>query len=210
MKSFTKDPLSKNELLNNWKINTLFISALIILISSCNSKPVKDVRPTDQQYFVSVVKAVRDSATRVPLTDPNRPVMIDESVKRVKAYIIDTLKSGFDGWHARVLDNTKTDPNGTEVRLAFGLSIDDFNLEETGRYKSVVFKEWLSDAQSPLREQLLNLKVGEHVKISGTFVTRDKRIDVDPYNEKEFKVSKNIFANPEFRVDVSEVKVVED
>ncbi|SKB38266.1 hypothetical protein SAMN05661099_1019 [Daejeonella lutea] len=179
-------------------------------ISSCSESTVTDTRPKDQQSFIGMVKAVRDSAASVPLNDGNRPVMIDQSLKRLKVYIVDTLKSRFVGWNARVLDNTKTDPNGDEVRLAFGLSIDNFSLAETARYKSVVFREWLSDAQSPLREKLLALKVGDHVKISGGFITRDKRIDVDPYNEKEFKITKNIFANPEFRVDVTDVNVVED
>jgi len=136
--------------------------------------------------------------------------MIDQSVKRVKAYIFDTLKTEFSDWNARVLDNTKTDPNGTEIRVTFGISIDDFNLEETGRYKSIVLNEWLSDAQSPLKEKLLALNVGDHVKITGSFVIRDKRINVDPYNEKEFKLTKNIFTNPEFRVDIKDVSVVED
>ena len=153
---------------------------------------------------------MRDSATAVPLTDPNRPVMIEESVKRVKNYMFDTLKTQCAGWDARVLDNTKTDPNGTETRITFGMSIDNFNLEETTRYKSIVLNEWLSDAQSPLKEKLLALNVGDHVKITGSFVIRDKRINVDPYNEKEFKLTKNIFTNPEFRVDIKDVSVVED
>ncbi|WP_139377364.1 hypothetical protein [Daejeonella lutea] len=192
-------------------LNLMTIAILISFsISSCSESTVTDTRPKDQQSFIGMVKAVRDSAASVPLNDGNRPVMIDQSLKRLKVYIVDTLKSRFVGWNARVLDNTKTDPNGDEVRLAFGLSIDNFSLAETARYKSVVFREWLSDAQSPLREKLLALKVGDHVKISGGFITRDKRIDVDPYNEKEFKITKNIFANPEFRVDVTDVNVVED
>lgn len=194
--------------------STLFLKASVVLvlvsIYSCKERNVTDSRPKDQQSFVALVKEVRDSATAVPLSDGNRPLMIDQSLKRVKAYISDTLQSKFEGWDARVLDNTKTDPNGGEVRLAFGLSIDNFNLEETARYKSVVFKKWLSDAQSPLLEKLQGLKVGDHVKLSGSFITRDKKIDVDPYNEKEFRINKNIFSNPEFRVDLTDVIVVEN
>lgn len=187
-------------------------SLVFVLISlySCKERHVTDSRPKDQQSFIGIVKAVRDSAAGVSLSDANRPLMIDQSLKRVKAYMADTLKSKFEGWDARVLDNTKADPNGNEVRIAFGLSIDKFDLEETARYKSVVFREWLSDSQPPLREKLLGLKVGDHVKISGSFITRDKRIDVDPYNEKEFKITKNIFSNPEFRVDITDVNLVED
>ena len=183
---------------------------LSVTLLSCNNEPRTDVRAADQRSFVRVVKEVRDQAASVPLTDPNRPVMIDVAVKRVKAYIVDSLKSQFTGWDVRVLDNTKTDPNGTEVRITFGTSIDDYNLEETARYKSVVFNKWLSDAQPPLRDKLKELKVGDHVKITGSFVLRDKRIDIDPYNEKEFKQSKNIFSNPEFRVEVTDVVIVED
>ncbi len=186
------------------------IVLILFSICSCQERNITDDRPKDQRSFIGIVKEVRDSATSVSLNDPNRPVMIDQSLKRVKAYIADTLKSKFEVWNARVLDNTKTDPNGTEVRLAFGLSIDNFSLEETARYKSVVFREWLSDAQSPLREKLQALKVGDHVKITGSFITRDKRIDVDPYNEKEYKLTKNIFANPEFRVDLKDVIVVSE
>jgi hypothetical protein len=195
--------------LRRYSIITSVIMLVISLIS-CNNGPLTDTRPADQQSFIKIVREVRDQAASVSLSDPNRPVMIDESVKRVKIYITDTLKSQFAGWNARVLDNTKTDPNGTETRIAFGISIDGFDLEESSRYKSIVFREWLSDAQPSLREKLQALKVGDHVKITGSFVTRDKRIDVDPYNEKEFKLSKNIFSNPEFRVDVSEVTVIND
>ena len=192
------------------KSQKILFTVFLAILLSCSNEPLKDVRVSDQQLFVSVVKEVRDQAASVALTDPNRPVMIDVAVKRVKAYIVDTLKSQFASWDVRVLDNTKTDPNGTEIRINFGTSIEGFNLEETARYKSIVFQQWLSDAQSPLREKLLELKVGDHVKITGSFVSRDKRIDVDPYNEKEFRQSKNIFSNPEFRVDVTDIVFVKD
>ncbi len=190
-------------------LKAIFVLALFSLFS-CKEKNAIDSRPKDQQSFIRIVKAERAQVQRLPLTDPNRPVIIDDGVKRIKIYIADTLQSKFDGWDVRVLDNSKTDPNGTEVKITFGMSIDDFNLEETGRFKSIVFRQSLSDAQPPLNEKLKELNVGNHVKITGSFVTRDKRIDVDPYNEKEFKLSKNIFANPEFRVDITDVLVVED
>ncbi len=192
------------------KLDKFFFAAFLASLLSCSNKPLPDVRVAEQRSFVGVVKQARDQADRVALTDPNRPVMIDVAVKRVKAFIADTLNSQFTGWDVRVLDNTKTDPNGSEIRIAFGSSIDDFNLEETARFKSVVFKEWLSDAKSPLREKLQALNVGDHVKITGSFVSRDKKIDIDPYNEKEYKKSKNIFSNPEFRVDVTALVVIED
>ena len=210
MKAFKKLLSSKSEFSSRWGVQKLLVPALLFSLLSCNNGPLTDVRPADQQSFIKIVKEVRDSATSVSLTDPNRPVMIDQSLKRVKTYIVDTLKSQFADWNARVLDNTKTDPNGTEVRITFGISIDNFNLEETARYKSIIFREWLGDAQPPLREKLEGLKVGDHVKITGTFVSRDKRIDVDPYNEQEFKLSKNIFANPEFRVDITAIEPIND
>lgn len=192
------------------KSQKILVSISLAALLSCSNEPLKDVRVADQQSFVRVVKEVRDQVSSVALTDPNRPVMIDVAVKRVKAYIADTLKSQFAGWDVRVLDNTKTDPNGSEIRINFGTSIDGFNLEETARYKSIVFQEWLSDAQPPLKEKLMELKVGDHVKITGSFVSRDKKIDVDPYNEKEFRQSKNIFSNPEFRIEVTDVDYVKD
>jgi hypothetical protein len=210
MKAFNKNSQKKIKIYileRSYKfLYAIFFAALV----SCSNEPLIDVRVAEQQAFVRVVKEVRDQTERVALTDPNRPVMIDVAVKRVKAYIADTLKSEFKGWDVRVLDNIKTDPNGNEIRITFGTSIDDFNLEETARYKSIVFREWLSDAQPQLRERLEALTVGDHVKISGSFVIRDKQINVDPYNVKEFRQSKNIFSNPEFRVDVTEVLIVED
>ena len=210
MKAFEKNISSNSYSYRLLKSNNRLFALLIMILFSCNSEPLKDVRVAQQKSFVRVMKEARDQAARVALSDPNRPLMIDVAVKRVKAYITDTMKSEFTGWDARVLDNIKTDPNGTEIRITFGTSIDDFNLEETSRYKSIVFKEWLSDAQPPLRERMKSLKVGDHVKISGAFVIRDKRINVDPYNIKEFKQSKNIFSNPEFRVDITDLVVVDE
>lgn len=189
------------------KIALVFLFATLL---SCSNKPLTDVRTAEQQSLVRVVKEARDQASGVALSDPNRPVMIDDAVKRVKAFIADSLNLKFTNWDARVLDNTKTDPNGSEIRITFGTSIDGYDLEETARYKSIVFQEWLSDAQSPLKEELQALNVGDHVKISGSFVTRDKKIDIDPYNEKEFRKSKNIFSNPEFRVDITDLIIVEE
>ncbi len=210
MKAFKNILSFKSELSPQWGMQKLLVSALIISLLSCNNEPLKDVRPADQQSLARIVKDLRDEIAKVSLTDPNRDVLIDHNLKRVKAYIADTLKSQSSGWNARVLDNSKLDPNETAVRIAFGISIDNFNLEETARYKSIVFRQSLSDAQSPLREKLQELKVGDHVKITGSFVSRDKRIDVDPYNEKEFKLSKNILVNPEFRVEITDIVVVED
>lgn len=210
MKTFEKTITSNSYSFRPFRSNNRLYALLVMILFSCNSGPLTDIRVTDQQSFVRVVKEVRDQAASVALTDPNRPVMIDVAVKRVKAYIVDTLKSQFTGWDVRVLDNTKTDPNGTEIRITFGTSIDNYDLEETARYKSIVFREWLSDALPPLKEKLMALNVGDHVKISGSFVSRDKRIDVDPYNDKEFKQSKNIFSNPEFRVDITDVVVVDE
>lgn len=210
MKAFEKNQTANSNFRHLLKSRYCLFAFFSAILFSCNTGPLTDVRVADQKSLVRVVKEVRDQASSVALTDPNRPVMIDIAVKRVKAYIVDTLKAQFTGWDVRVLDNTKTDPNGSEIRIAFGISINGFNLEETARYKSIVFKKWLSDAQPPLRDRLLALQVGDHVKITGSFVSRDKRIDVDPYNEKEYRKSKNIFSNPEFRVDITDVLMVED
>lgn len=210
MKAFDSILSSNSQLCYVIRPHRILFLLLLATLTSCSNKPQTDVRVSEQHSFAKVVKEARDQADNVALTDPNRPVMIDDAVKRVKAYIMDTLNSKFTGWDVRVLDNTKTDPNGSEIRIAFGTSIDGYDLEETARYKSIVFREWLSDAQSPLREKLQALNVGDHVKITGSFATRDKKIDVDPYNEKEFRKSKNIFSNPEFRVDITDLIIVEE
>lgn len=209
MKAFYSILSSNSQLCYVIRPHRILFLILLTLIS-CSNKPQTDVRVSEQQSFAKVAKEARDQADNAALTDPNRPVMIDDAVKKLKAYIVDTLNSKFTDWDVRVLDNTKTDPNGSEIRITFGTSIDGFDLEETARYKSIVFREWLSDAQSPLREKMQSLNVGDHVKITGSFVTRDKKIDIDPYNEKEFRKSKNIFSNPEFRVDITDLNIVEE
>ena len=191
-------------------VQRLLVFFIVVFSLSCKDENTTDSRPTEQRAFIGIVKELRNQAESIPLTDGNRPVVIDDGVKLLKMYIADTLNSKFDNWDARVLDNKMTDPNGGDIRITFGISIDNFNLEETARFKSIVFRESLSNVQSPLREKLQQLKVGDHVKISGTFVTRDKKIDVDPYNVKEFKISKNIFSNPEFRTDITNLVPAED
>jgi hypothetical protein len=183
---------------------------MLVLSLSCKNQTSTDTRPADQRSFLGVVKGLKDQAASVPFNDPNRPIILDDGVKLLKRYITDSLKLKFDKWDARVLDNKMTDPNEGDHQITFGISIDNFDLKETSRYKSVVFRESLSGVQAPLRDELKQLKVGDHVKISGTFVTRDKKIDIDPYSLKEFRVSKNIFLNPEFRTDITHILPSED
>jgi hypothetical protein len=191
-------------------IKGLFVVLILALCLSCKQQNPTDTRPPQQRAFAGVVKTLKDQAERIPFADANRPVILDDGVNRLKSYITDTLNLKFDNWDARVLDNKMTDPDGSDHHIAFGISIDDFNLDETSRFKSVVFRESVNNVQPPLRDKLKQLKVGDHVKISGSFVTRDKKINIDPYNLKEFRVSKNIFLNPQFRTDISNIVLAED
>jgi hypothetical protein len=48
------------------------------------------------------------------------------------------------------------------------------------------------------------LKIGTDVKISGFFIDKDGFIDIDSYSN--YKFSKNVFDNPEFKIELESIE----
>jgi hypothetical protein len=200
----------KMALFNHSILRNLFL--LVILsgaLISCKSKPTADTRSKDQLGLIKIVKFYRDGVDR-SAGESDKALYLESGIINVKKHITDTLQLKFSGWDARVLDNVKSSPDQDAPEITYGMSIDDFNLEEKSRYKSIVLGGSLSNTGPAAKSLAEQLEIGDHVQLSGSFITRDKRIDVDPYNLKNFRDSKNIFANPEFRVEITEIKIIED
>jgi len=50
------------------------------------------------------------------------------------------------------------------------------------------------------KKMIQGLKVGDQVKISGNFIEKEGFIDIDNYSD--YKFSKNVFDNPEFKIEL--------
>ena len=175
-------------------------------IASCKSTPTADTRPKEQVNFTKIVKQYREAVAN-SANESHRTQYLNLGVDAVKTHILDTLNLKFSDWDARVLDDAKSSADPDAREITYGLSIDDFNLEENSRYKSIVFRGTLSNTSAEALKIADKLVTGDHVKISGTFISKNEHIDVDPYNLKNFRDSKNIFANPMYRVEISDVRV---
>ena len=76
-------------------------------------------------------------------------------------------------------------------------------MTEKTRYQSMVFTSRTSESQ-PAYAALKTLTVGDIARIDGKFKTLQKTINVDSYNE--LSKSKNVFDNPELRVEIGNVE----
>ncbi|HQS06696.1 MAG TPA: hypothetical protein PLT16_13810, partial [Daejeonella sp.] len=78
------------------------------------------------------------------------------------------------------------------IEVNFSIPLDSSN---KSAQKSIVLSSMLETSK---KEMIQGLKVGDQVKISGNFIEKEGFIDIDSYSD--YKFSKNVFDNPEFKV----------
>ena len=80
----------------------------------------------------------------------------------------------------------------TSIEVNFSIPLDPSNKSAE---KSIILSSMLEINK---KEMIKGLKAGDQVKISGNFIEKDGFIDIDSYSD--YKFSKNVFDNPEFKV----------
>ncbi|WP_026898234.1 hypothetical protein [Daejeonella oryzae] len=183
--------------------NLLIILLLVYSLAGCKEKEYVDNRPAEQVRFIHTVRDYRDSVNAAEKNDVIRQQLLEKGVLVVKSHIQDSLQLKFNSWEARVLD-IGPDPTAPEYIIAsFGMNLDSGNLTEKTRYQSLVFTSRTAESDT-VYAKIKSLEVGDIIRMDGNFSTLQKTINIDSYNN--LSKSKNVLDNPEFRVEMAQVK----
>ena len=183
--------------------NTLTAMLFVVFLAGCMEEKYVDNRPAEQVRFAGMVREWRDTVNAAENNSALRGQLLEKGVISVKAHIQDSLKLQFKGWEARVLA-VSPDPTSPEYLItSFGMNLDSGVMSEKTRYQSVVFIS-RSSQSDPAYNIIKTLKVGDLIRVDGSFKTLQKTINIDSYND--LSKTKNVLDNPEFRVEISQVK----
>ena len=183
--------------------NVPIVLLLLISLTGCMEEKYVDNRPAEQVRFVGTVREWRDTVNAAEKNSALRGQLLEKGVISVNAHIQDSLKLQFKAWEARVLD-VAPDPTAPEyIITSFGMNLDSGVMSEKTRYQSVVFISRASQSE-PAYAILKTLKVGNNIQMDGSFITVQKTINMDSYNN--LSKTKNVLDNPELRVEISQIK----
>jgi hypothetical protein len=172
---------NKNNMRNFIIIGTLF------LLASCGQN-TEQQGPKNQINFVNYVKFIRNAVNSSD--EANRSVQLNNGILLTKAYVKDSLSLKFDSWQATLVEIIEK-PTYTEVNFSIPLDSSNKSAE-----KSIILSTLLYNNKKDLVQ---GLKIGTDVKISGKFIDKEGFIDIDSYSN--YKFSKNVLDNPEFKIE---------
>ena len=144
---------------------------------------------------MNYVKSIRDAVNASEQDKANRSILLDNGVISTKAYVKDSLQLKYNSWEASLVEVIEK-PASIEVN--FSIPLDSSN---KSAQKSIILSSMLDKSK---QEMIQGLKVGDEVKISGNFIEKEGFIDIDSYSN--YKFSKNVFDNPEFKVEIRGVE----
>jgi len=179
--------LSSKQIMRNF-----IIACTMLILASCGQNAAKVQRPDDQVRFVNYIKLLRDAVNSSEQDKGKRGILLDNGVISTKAYIKDSLQLKFDSWPASLVEIID---KPASVEINFSIILDSSN---KSAQKSIVLSCTMDKAT---QEIIQGFKAGDQVKISGNFIEKDGFIDIDSYSN--YKFSKNVFDNPEFKVQVT-------
>ena len=144
---------------------------------------------------MNYVKAIRDTVNASEQDKARRSVLLDYGVTSTKAYVKDSLQLKFNSWQANLVEIIDK-PASAEIN--FSITLDPSN---KSAQKSIVLSSTLDKTKQKI---IQGLQAGDQVKISGNFIEKEGFIDIDSYSD--YKFSKNVFDNPEFKVQIGAVE----
>ena len=175
-------------------MKNFIISGIILLLASCGQNTELQ-GPADQMRFVNYVKSIRDAVNTSEKDKGNRSIQLNNGVLLTKAYVKDTLSLKFDSWHATLVEIIEK-PASIEINLSIPLDPSNKSAQ-----KSIILSGMLQISKNKM---IQGLKVGDQVKISGNFIEKEGFIDIDNYSD--YKFSKNVFDNPEFKIELLSIE----
>jgi len=173
-------------------MKNLIIAGILFLLASCGQN-AEQQGPADQIRFVNYVKFIRDAVNSSD--EANRSIQLNNGVLLTKAYIKDSLSLKFNSWQATLVEIIEK-PTTTEVNFSIPLDSSNKSAE-----KAVILSSLLDKSK---KEMIQGLKVGDQVKITGNFIEKEGFIDIDSYSN--YKFSKNVFDNPEFKIELGSIE----
>jgi len=175
-------------------MRNFIIAGILFILASCGQNTELQ-GPADQIRFVNYVKAIRDSVNASEQDKANRSILLDKGVISTKAYVKDSLALKFNSWQVTLVEIIE---KPASIEINFSIPLDPSN---KSAQKSIILSSMLDKSK---QEIIQGLKVGDQVKISGNFIEKDGFIDIDSYSN--YKFSKNVFDNPEFKVEIKAVE----
>jgi len=169
-------------------MRNFIIAGILFLVASCGQN-TEQQGPADQIKFVNYVKFIRDAVNSSDEDKANRSVQLDNGVLLTKAYVKDSLSLKFDSWQVTLVEIIE---KPTSLEVNFSIPMDASN---KSAQKSIILSSLLEISK---KEMIKGLKAGDQVNISGNFIEKEGFIDIDSYSD--YKFSKNVFDNPEFKV----------
>lgn len=170
-------------------MRNFIIAGILLLLASCGQN-TEVQGSADQIKFVNYVKFIRDAINSSDDDKANRSVQLDNGVLLTKAYVKDSLSLKFESWQATLVEIIEK-PGAIEVN--FSIPLDPSN---KSAQKSIILSSMLEISK---KDMIKGLKAGDQVKITGNFIEKEGFIDIDSYSD--YKFSKNVFDNPEFKIE---------
>lgn len=176
-------------------MKAITVICMLFILSSCGQNDADITGPNEQIKFVKYIKALRDTVNTSEQNKALRSALLENGISSTKIYVKDSLQMKFNSWEVKVLDIIDKQ---TSIEVNVGLMLDPTN---RSAQKSIVFSS-LSDQSG--KSIIEGIKAGDQVKISGNFIEKKGFIDIDNYSD--YKFSKNVFDNPEFKIKITAIE----
>ena len=167
-------------------MRNFIIAGVLILLTSCGQNKEVQV-PEEQTRFVNYVKYIQNAINSSD--EANRSIQLNNGILLTKSYVKDSLSLKFDSWQATLVEVIE---KPTSIEVNFSIPLDPSN---KSAQKSIILSSMLEISK---KEMIKGLKAGDQMKITGNFIEKEGFIDIDSYSD--YKFSKNVFDNPEFKV----------
>jgi len=168
-------------------MRNFIIAVMLLILASCGQQ-TEVLGPAEQTRFVNYVKFIRNAVNSSD--EANRSVQLNNGILLTKAYVKDSLSLKFDSWQATLVEIIEK-PTYTEVNFSIPLDSSNKSAEKSIILSTLLYKN--------KKDLVQGLKIGNDVKISGKFIDKDGFIDIDSYSN--YKFSKNVLDNPEFKIE---------
>jgi hypothetical protein len=176
-------------------MKSILVISLVFILFSCKQNASENTGPNEQIQFVNYIKVLRDTVNVSEQNKPLRNFLLEKGISSSKIYVKDSLQMKFNSWQATVLDIIDKQAS-KEINV--GILLDPTN---KSAQKSIVLSSIVDYSGKAL---IQGLKAGDEVKISGIFIEKKGFIDIDNYSD--YKFSKNVFDNPEFKTKLLKIE----
>lgn len=177
---------------------------LLLILSSCNTEKFQDQRPQTQTKFISYFKVLRDAVNASDKNKILRNSLLEANIPAVKSYIKDTLNLSIKDWQVRLIEKTDNYLQSGNVQIKLSIAYDPYDESSSAINQSIILTAVIPASNKTVFDSINVLELNDYLKINGQFIEKGGFIDIDSYSN--YKFSKNVLDNPEFKLLISEIK----